>query len=171
MRAIVAVDQNWAIGRDGDMLYHLPSDLKFFAKTTRGGTLVMGRATLESLPGGKPLKGRRNLVLSRRPGYQVEGAQVLSAYAQLEDTLRGTAPDQVFLIGGARVYEDLIDCCDLAFVTRIEASAPADRFFPDLDKRTGWLLLERSEAMEENGLRYTICLYRNTAVQPIPQDS
>lgn len=168
MQAIVAVDQNYAIGYRGGMLFHLPEDLKYFARMTRGKTLVMGRATLQSFPNGKPLPGRPHIVLSRDKNFAVPGASVVHSLRELREAIAPYAPDQVFLVGGGQLYSLLIDCCDTAYVTRVRAKADeADCRFPNLDERPGWRLAEESEPVEDNGFLYTHCRYENSNVFPI----
>ncbi len=167
MNAIVAVDERWGIGRDGGMLFHLPGDLRYFSRITRGKTLVMGRATLLSLPGGRPLKDRRCLVLSRNQNFLAEGAEVLHSKEELARAIKALPANEVFLIGGESLYRDLLPHCEKAYVTKVRASAPADRRFPDLDELPGWHLLEQGEEQEENGLRYAFCVYGNRDVKPL----
>ena len=131
MQAIVAVSQSWGIGKDGRLLFRLSADLRRFKALTTGRTVVMGRKTLQSLPGGKGLPNRRNLVLSRRMDYAPENAEAVTS---VEALLR-TAGEDAFVIGGESVYRALLDACDTAYVTRIDAAWPADSFFPDLDRR------------------------------------
>ena len=169
MQAIVAVDRNWAIGRSGGMLFHLPGDLQFFKRTTLGKTVVMGRRTLESLPGGRPLRQRQNIVLTRDPDFTAEGVTAAHSLADLAKALKDVAPDDVMLIGGHQVYHLLIDCCDRAYVTHVEAEAPADCYFPNLSHRPGWRLVDKSPAQQENGLAYTFWTYENNRVQPLAQ--
>ena len=165
--AIVAADAAWGIGKDGGMLYQLPLDLKYFAQQTRGHAVVMGRATLQSLPGGQPLKGRTNIVLTRDRSLQVPGAQVVHSLAELARALAPLAGQDVFVIGGQQVYEQLCDHCHMALVTRVQATRPADTFFPDLDARSGWRLAERSAPVEEGGVVYTHCTYVNDRPAPL----
>lgn len=167
MNAIVAVDRHWAIGREGGMLFHLPEDLKYFTRMTRGKTLVMGRATLASLPGGRPLKDRRNIVLSRNEKLQIEGAEVLHSREELARAVRGVPRDEVMLIGGESLYRDLLPHCEKAYVTKIRAAAPADRFFPNLDQLPAWHLVNQGEEREENGLRFVFCVYENSSAVPL----
>lgn len=166
MQAIVAVDQGWGIGREGGMIYELPGDLKYFASQTRGHVVVMGRATLLSLPGGQPLKGRHNIVLTRDQGYQLPGAVVVHDLAGLAQAIAPYDSQEVFVIGGQSVYEQLIDYCDRALVTRIEAQRPADRYFPDLDNREHWSLEACGQPQRENGIDYRWCSYQNA--RPLP---
>lgn len=170
MIAIVAVDRNWAIGREGGMLYHLPQDLKHFARETKGKTLVMGRATLESLPGGKPLPGRDNIVLTRNKEYKVPGAVVLHSVEELAQHIRDLHADEVMLIGGDSLYHALIDHCWQAIVTKIDAQSEADSYFPNLDQKKNWHQVSCSVAQEENGLTYRFCHYENLAAQPLSKE-
>ena len=159
MNVIVAVDRNWAIGRDGDQLIYLPEDLKRFKALTTGHPVVLGRKTLATFPGGRPLKGRRNLILSRDPAFAPEGAEV---FRDLE-TLLAAAPEDSFVIGGASVYAALLDRCDTAYVTKIEQSFPgADCFFPDLDARPDWCVEEEGPELEDQGVRFRYVTYRCT---------
>lgn len=156
MKAIVVVDQNWGIGKDGDQLIYISSDLKHFKELTMGHPLILGRKTLATFPGGRPLKGRRNLVLSRNPDFAPDGAEV---YRSMEDLL-DKAPEDAFVIGGESVYNALIDRCDTAYVTKLQASWPADCWFPDLDRNPAWEVAEESGEMEEQGIRFRYVTYR-----------
>ncbi len=169
MQAIVAVDRNWAIGRSGGMLFHLPGDLQFFKRTTLGKAVVMGRRTLESLPGGRPLKGRQNIVLTRDAAFATESVRVAHSLGELANAIKDIPPDDVMLIGGHQIYHLLIDCCDRAYVTHIDAQAPADCYFPNLKSRPGWRLVSQSPVQEENGLSYTFYTYENDRVHPLPE--
>ena len=139
MNLIVAVDQNWAIGKDGDQLVYLKEDLKRFRTLTSGHTVILGRKTLATFPGGRPLKNRRNLILSRNPQFQAEG--------------------DAFVIGGASVYEQLLPYCDTAYVTKIHAGFPADTYFPNLDQSGEWEVSEESESLEQDGISYHYVTY------------
>ena len=124
MQAIVAVDQNWAIGQDGDQLCYLPPDLKRFQRRTTGHPVLLGRKTLATFPGGRPLKNRRNLILSRNPAFAPEGGEVFSA---LDEAL-AAAPADTFVIGGESLYRQTLDRCDTVYVTKLHRSFPgADR--------------------------------------------
>lgn len=162
MNLIVAVSRNYGIGKDGRLLFSIPEDMRYFRDMTMGSTVVMGRATLESLPGGRPLKGRRNIVLSRDPMFRAEGVSVVNTLSQLAELLEGDA----FVIGGEAVYRLLLDYCQRAYVTAVEAEPPADRFFPNLDEAEGWELESRSEPKLYEGLEYRFKVYRNHAVKP-----
>ena len=156
MNVIVAVDQNWAIGKDGDQLAYLSEDLKRFKSLTTGHPVILGRKTLATFPGGRPLKGRRNLILSRSADFAPEGAEVFSDV----ETLRAAAPEDSFVIGGASVYRQLLPWCDTAYVTKIDRAFPADCHFPDLDQDLEWERTEESAPLEQDGIIYRYVTYR-----------
>lgn len=156
MNVIVAVDQNWAIGKDGDQLVYLSEDLKRFKSLTTGHPVILGRKTLATFPGERPLKGRRNLILSRSPDFAPEGAEVFSDV----ETLRAAAPEDAFVIGGASVYRQLLPWCDTAYVTKIDRAFPADCHFPDLDQDPAWERTEESAPLEQDGIIYRYVTYR-----------
>ena len=155
MNLIVAVDKNWAIGKGGDQLAYLRADLKRFKELTTGHPVILGRKTLATFPGGKPLKDRRNLILSATPGYAVEDAEIFSNV----DSLLAAATEDTFVIGGESVYRTLLDHCDTAYVTKIHADFPADRWFPDLDAHPDWTVAEESEILEEQGISFHYVTY------------
>lgn len=158
MKAIVAVDRNWGIGRDGGLLVHLPGDLKYFKEKTLGKTVVMGRETLESLPGGKPLPGRDNIVLTRNSCYEA-GCPLCHSEEDLlnRPDCRG---EDVFVIGGEQVYRMLLPYCDTCYVTKIHGEYPAEKFFPDLDQSEEFEVVWESEPVEEKGVTYHFVEYR-----------
>lgn len=158
MELIAAVDQNWAIGKDGDLLFRIPADLKRFKALTLGHPVILGRKTLETFPGGRPLPGRPNLILSRTPSFQAEGAQVFSDL----DRLLAAAPEDSFVIGGATVYQALLPYCRTAHITRVEAAFPADAWLPDLEKDPAWTAEEVSPPMEHKGLTFRYYTYRRS---------
>lgn len=155
MNAIVAVDQNWAIGKDGDQLCYISADLKRFKELTLGHPVILGRKTLSTFPGGRPLKGRRNLVLSRDPEFQAEGAEV---YHDVESLL-SQAPEDSFVIGGESVYRSLLPYCETVYVTKIMSTFPADTWFPDLDADPAWRVAGEEESLEEKGLAFRYVTY------------
>ncbi len=155
MQAIVAVSQSWGIGKGGDLLFRLPSDLRRFKAMTTGHTVIMGRKTLDSLPGGKGLPHRRNLVLSRQSDFAPDRAEVIHS---VEDILK-TAEDDAFVIGGQQVYEQLLPYCARIYVTKVLSDPEADAFFPDLDKLPGWKVASAGEMLTENGLSFQYVEY------------
>ena len=155
MQAIVAVSQSWGIGKDGRLLFRLSADLRRFKALTTGRTVVMGRKTLQSLPGGKGLPNRRNLVLSRRMDYDPENAEVVTS---VEALLR-TAGEDAFVIGGQQVYEQLLPHCERVHVTKVLADAPADAFFPNLDEDPAWRIASVSDVLTESGISFQYVEY------------
>ena len=159
MDAIVSVTSDWAIGKDGGLLVPNKADMHRFVQLTRGCTVLMGRKTLESFPGG-PLKGRRNVVVSRREGYAPEGVEVFSTP---EAALAATSGDEkVWLIGGASVYQALIDRCERAYVTVNECAREADSWFPNLDESPDWEVETHGErGVTEAGVPFEFGTYRH----------
>ena len=163
MIAIVNVSQHWGIGRRGQLLVRIPEDMAFFRRTTQGNAVVMGRETLRSLPGGKPLKHRDNYVLSREVGLMIPGAQVAGS---IDELLRMTADlpqERVFVIGGASVYRQLLPYCTRALVTQtiVPGANDADCFFPNLTETPGWRLTEASDQHQHEGYLFSFCVYDN----------
>ena len=159
MKAILSADKNWGIGRQNKLLISIPSDMKFFREKTAGHTVVMGRKTLESLPGGQPLKNRRNIVLTRNPAYTVKGAEVVHSPEELLELL-GDSRGEVYVIGGGAVYELLLPYCDTVYVTKIDFAYQADTFFTDLDESREWKLTEESEEQTCFDIAFTFRIYR-----------
>lgn len=155
MDLIAVVDQNWAIGRNGDQLCYIPADLKHFQALTTGHAVLLGRKTLATFPGGRPLKNRRNLILSRDPGFAPEGAEVFRDV----DSLLSAAPADSFVIGGESVYRALLPHCDRAFITKLDKAWPADAFFPDLDADPNWAVTEEGERQEHEGISFRYVTY------------
>ena len=158
MNAIVVTDKQWAIGRSGDLLFSLPGDMKHFRTLTTGGTVIMGRKTLDSFPGGKPLPKRRNIVITRSPDFCREGCEIV--HRPEEALALAGDGDDVWLIGGGSIYAALLGRCRRASVTRVDSTvSDADTFFPDLDADPRWQVDSESELMEENGLKYQFVEY------------
>lgn len=160
MKAILSADRNWGIGCQNKLLISIPSDMKFFRETTTGHTVVMGRKTLESFPGGQPLKNRRNIVLTRNPGYSVKGAEVVRSAEELLKLLEGSPLEDVYVIGGGEVYRLLLPYCDTVYVTKIDFAYQADTFFPNLDESPEWELAEESEEQTCFDIEFTFRTYR-----------
>jgi dihydrofolate reductase len=159
MKLIVNVDRNWAIGKDNKLLFHISQDMKFFKSHTTGNIIVMGRKTLDSLPGGKPLPNRKNIVLSRNPEFKRDGVTVCADGGELALLLRDVAED-VYVIGGESLYRDLLPFCDTAYVTKVNAEAEsADAFMTDLDKAPDWEISDESEELEEKGFKFKFVTY------------
>lgn len=159
MNLIVAVDRNWAIGKDGRLLVNIPADRQLFVKETTGKVVVMGRKTLESLPGGQPLGKRENIVLSKDPGYRVKGAKVCNSVDEALELLADRNPDDVYIIGGQSIYEQFLPYCDTAHVTFVDYTYDADTLFPNLDADPQWRLAEESDEQTYFDLCYCFRRY------------
>lgn len=156
MDLIVAVDAAWAIGRGGDQLCYIPPDLKRFQRRTTGHPVLLGRKTLATFPGGRPLKNRQNLILSRDPAFSAPGG---TCYRDLDQAL-ADAPEDTFVIGGASVYRQALPRCRRAYVTKIHRAFPgADCFFPDLDADPAWQVVETEGPYVWGDLAYTYVTY------------
>ena len=139
MNLIAAVDRNWAIGKNNELLVRIPMDQKFFRETTTGKVVVMGRKTLESFPNGLPLKNRTNIVLTHNPNYAVKDAIIVHSLDELHEELKKYNSEDIYVIGGEKIYEQLLDECDVAHITKIDYAYDADAHFPNLDEKPGWL--------------------------------
>lgn len=157
MKAIVACDNNWGIGKNGDLLVKLPGDLRYFRDNTKDKTIIIGRKTLESFPGGKPLPNRLNIVLTRNAGYDPEGVQVCKSIEELNKYLEGEA--EAFVCGGGEIYRQMLPYCDEVLVTKIDGDFNADTFFPNLDEYEGFECTWESEVQEDNGVKYKFTKY------------
>lgn len=156
--AIVAVDENWAIGNEGQLLISIPEDLNLnFKVKTMGHPVIYGRKTLDTFPGRRLLPGRPNIILSRDRNLVVEGAQVMHS---VEEVLAYTEQDHdetYFIIGGAQIYEQFLPYCEKCIVTRIHRSFEADAFFPNLFQTGEWTWTERSETVNsKKGVSFDI---------------
>ena len=160
MKMIVCVSGNFGIGYNKDLLFSLPPDMKFFRETTSGKVVVMGRGTLDSFPGGKPLKNRVNVVLTRDKGFEREGAEVFFSKEEVLDFVKKFDTDDVYIIGGGQIYEMFRDVCNEALVTKVRKEVPCDTFFFDIDSDDEWYLYEEREIMEHEGLEFSFCTYK-----------
>lgn len=154
MKLIVAVDRNWAIGNEGKLLASIPEDMKFFRTTTTGNVVVMGRKTLESFPGKRPLKNRVNIVLTRDEGYTADGAVIVHDIEELLAKIKDYSDKDIYVIGGGTIYDQLLRYCDTALVTYIDDEFKADTYFPDLDKDESWKMADSGERKEHEGTVY-----------------
>lgn len=159
MNLIAAVDKNWAIGNRGKLLVNIPEDQKLFREETMGKVIVMGRKTLESLPGGQPLYGRTNVVLTRNQAYQKKGAVILHSLKEALEYLKQFADDDIFVIGGAEVYEEFLPYCNTAHVTAIDYAYEADTYLPNLDKDSRWQVTAASDEQTYFSLCYEFRRY------------
>lgn len=166
MNIIVAVDRHWGIGKNGNLLVSIPEDQRLFREETLGKVVVMGRKTLESLPGGKPLYGRTTMVLSRDPEYRVKGAQCFCDAGAVLEALSSVPTEDVFVAGGGEIYRLFLPHCDTAHVTYIDYAYEADVHFPDLDKDPGWVMDLETEEATYFDLCYSFRRYVRRSVRP-----
>jgi len=169
MDLIAAVTEGWALGWQGTQPVVIRADRRRFREVTGRGALIVGRRTLADFPGGRPLPGRRNIVLSRSPELEIEGAEV--AHTKAEVLAAAADAEPCFVCGGASVYRQLLPYCRRAYITKIDACPPADTFLPDLDADPAWRLVSVDGEGEENGIRYRFLTYENTApADPAPEE-
>ena len=159
MNIIVAADKNWAIGKNNKLLVSIPQDMKFFRETTTGKVVVMGRKTLESFPGGQPLKKRVNIVLTSDKNYHVNGADIVHSIDALLEELKKYPAEDIYVIGGESIYRQLLPYCDKAYVTKIEHAYDADTFFPNLDEDPQWRMTKTSDEQTYFDLEYEFTIY------------
>ena len=159
MNIIVAADKNWAIGKNNKLLVSIPQDMKFFRETTTGKVVVMGRKTLESFPGGQPLKKRVNIVLTSDKNYHVNGADIVHSIDALLEELKKYPAEDIYVIGGESIYRQLLPYCDKAYVTKIEHAYDADTFFPNLDEDPQWRMTKTSDEQTYLDLEYEFTIY------------
>ncbi len=159
MNLIVAVDKNWAIGNKGKLLVSIPNDHKMFREETTGKVVVLGRKTLETFPGGLPLKNRTNIILSGDKDYQVKDAVIVHSIEELLDELKKYPSESIYIIGGDSVYRQLLPYCSTAHVTKIEHAYDADAYFPDLEQSKEWKRTAESEEQTYFDLEYTFQKY------------
>ena len=159
MNAIAAVDANWAIGNKNRLLTSIPADMKFFREKTMGHVVVMGRKTLESFPNGLPLKNRVNIVLTANRSYKVKDAIIVHTKEELLEELKKYDSNELYVIGGGRIYEMLIPYCDTAYITKIDHAYAADTYFPNLDQMDDWEMTEVSEEQTCFDLEYVFAKY------------
>lgn len=157
MELIVAVYDDWGIGRDGTQPIALSADRKFFRGTTRGCLVIAGRRTIEDFPGKKPLPGRVNVALTRQE-IEIPGFAVCHSPAEALELAK--QHDRAFVIGGGRVYRQMLPYCDKAYITRVHVTPESDTFFPNLDQDSQWYLAETLQSGEEDGISYEMLLYR-----------
>lgn len=152
---IAAIGKNRELGKNNDLIWHFKEDMKFFRETTTGNTVVMGRKTFESLPHALP--NRRNVVITTNKDYVAEGAEVVTS---VEDALELTKNDNVFIIGGGKIYNEFLKYSDKLYLTEIDDECPdADTFFPSFEKQD--YTLEKLTDFEVDGIHFSHILYEN----------
>lgn len=157
MNLIVAVYEDWGIGRDGTQPVALSADRKFFRETTRGAMVIVGRRTIEDFPGKKPLPGRVNVALTRSeediPGFTV-------CHSPEKALELAKSAESCFVIGGGSIYKQMLPYCEAAYITKVHTNPGSDTFFPDLDADDNWYLADTLQSGEENGIAYEMLLYK-----------
>ena len=159
MNLIVNGDSNWAIGYRGKLLVSIPEDMKFFRSETTGKVVVLGRKTLDTFPGGQPLKNRTNIILTRNPNYQVKGAIICHSVEEVLEELKKYNSEDVYIIGGDSIYKEFLPYCDVAHVTRTDHVYDADAWFPNLEEDPAWVLTGESEEKTYFDLEFRFCRY------------
>ncbi|OEH92823.1 dihydrofolate reductase [Bacillus solimangrovi] len=154
---LVAVDKNRLIGKENELPWHLPEDLKYFKRVTMGKTIVMGRKTFESI--GRPLPGRDNVVLTTRKGYQPEGVFVYHSINEIVNKMKDQN-DEVFFIGGAEIFNQVLQFADKLYITKIDESFEGDIYFPSFNEDE-WRLVTSEKGLknEKNPYDYYFQLY------------
>ena len=156
MELIVAVYDDWGIGKDGTQPVALSADRKFFRETTKGAMVIVGRRTIEDFPGQKPLPGRINVALTRScadiPGFTMCGSPEQAA--ELAQKV-----ERAMVIGGGSIYRQMLPMCDTAYVTKVHCQPESDTFFHNLDQDPQWQLDAVLQSGEENGISYEMCRY------------
>lgn len=159
MRALVAVDLDWGIGYQGELLKRIPEDMKFFKSMTLGKVVIMGRATFDSLPGKKPLKDRTNIVLSKNHNYENNEIIVCRSVEELLGEIKKYNSDDVFIIGGETIYSQLLPLCSHAYITKIKNRYTADKYFANIDEDPSWQLASESEPKEYEDIQFVFTEY------------
>ena len=157
MDAIVAVYDDWGIGKNGPQPIALSTDRNFFRETTRGAMVIVGRRTIDDFPGKKPLPGRVNVALTRSD-MEIPGFTVCHSPEEAMELTRDHA--KVMVIGGSTVYRQMLPLCDKAIITKVHCTTPCDTYFPNLDEDPDWVLAETLQSGEENGIAYDMCVYQ-----------
>lgn len=159
MNAIAAVDSNWGIGYQNKLLVSIPNDMKFFRSETKGKVVVLGRKTLETFPGKRPLEQRTNIILSTDKTFTVKGGIVVHSIEELLEELQQYSTQDIYIIGGTSVYEQMLPYCDVAHITKIHHTYAADSYFPNLDQMEEWAITRDSEEQTYFDLEYQFLQY------------
>lgn len=164
MKLIAAVDSNWGIGLNNQLLVNIPSDKRYFKKLTEHQVVIMGRKTYESLPGKRPLENRVNIILTKDASFQAKGFEAVHSIEELFELLKSYPDKEVFVAGGQNVYEQLHPYCEEAYITKIDYAYHADRYCPNLDMEEKWEMVGISEEETYYDLEYYFCKYKNKKI-------
>ena len=156
MEAVVAVYSDWGIGIDGTQPVVVKADRAHFIELTRGAAVIVGRRTMEDFPGGRPLKGRNNIVITRQ-NIEIEGAEV--AHSTEEALELAAKYPRTLVLGGASVFRQFMPWIDKIHITKIDLAPESDSFFENLDASPEWRMVEDETWLEEDGLRYCFVTY------------
>ncbi len=159
MHLIVAVDKNWAIGYQNKLLVSIPADMRYFRDETTNKVVIMGKNTLESFPGGRPLKNRVNVVIALEKDYKVKDTIVVYSIEEALEATKRYKSEDIYVIGGASIYRQMLPYCDVAHITKIDYEYLADTYFPNLDEMEDWVLADESDEQTYYDLPYTFCRY------------
>jgi len=160
MNLIVAVDKNWAIGANNDLLISIPEDMQYFKEKTMGKVVIMGKNTLESFPGSKPLKNRTNIVIALETDYKVDGATVVYTLEDFINEAKKYPSEDVFVIGGGSIYKQMLPYCDTCYITYIDHEFEADTYIPNLDEMEEWYIANESEKYSYEDMTYSFRTYK-----------
>lgn len=160
LNLIASADSGWGIGKDGQLLFPIKRDMARFKALTTGNIVIMGRKTLDSLPDGKPLADRINIVLTRDTNFKRDNVIVCNSVDELANAVNAYPQKHPFVIGGGEIYRLLLPCCKTAYITRVDAVQSADTHMPNLDENPDWILSEQSKEFIENGISFTFCIYK-----------
>ncbi|WP_313134658.1 dihydrofolate reductase [Anaerocolumna sp.] len=159
MNIIVAVDKNWAIGYQNKLLISIPEDMRFFRDETTNKVVVMGKHTLQSFPSGRPLKNRTNIVLTTDKRFQAEDAIIVHSMEEALEEIKKYKSEDVYIIGGAEIYNQFLDYCDVAHITKIDYAYQADTYFPNLDEKEEWTVVAESDERTYYDMEYQFFKY------------
>lgn len=165
MNFIVAVTNDYAIGKNNNLLFHLPTDLKYFKEKTLNKIVIMGERTYLSLPV-KPLPKRTTIVLSNNPNFNDDRVIIARSLEDLFNKLKQYNDDDIFVCGGASVYNLLMDYCKTGYITRVNITVPADTYIDNIDKKDNFELTSQTQPQTENGLEFKFQEYTNKNVKP-----
>lgn len=160
LKMIAAVSSDWGIGKSGDLLFSIKQDMKFFKETTMDNVVIMGRKTLESFPGGRPLKNRVNIVFTRNKDFSRDDVICVSSVDELSELLKNYEDKKAFVIGGGEIYSLLLPYCDSAYITKVNAKKEADTYIPNLDIDSEWEVSHESEEYTEGDYSFKFLLYK-----------
>lgn len=165
---ILHADKKWGIGKKNDLMFHLKKDMKFFRETTLNHTVVMGENTLLSFPNSKPLKNRTNIVLSMDRSHDYEGVINVHTFTDFLTSIKEhLKTDDVYVIGGASIYRQMLDYADLVYLTKVDADGEAEVFFPDLDHNPSYRLISETPYEDDNGYPISFTVYENLNRKPL----